>query len=68
MDKRDPGIALNFAIFLYNSEQPKEAIDKLRVFEDRVISLKEHGVEADPDIVRAALALCKELNYDMTGT
>lgn len=67
LDKRDPAIALNYAIFLYNQEQHTESIEKLSLFENRVISLREMGLETDADIVKAALGLCKELNYDMTG-
>ena len=67
LDKRDPAIALNYAIFLYNLEQHKESIEKLSLFENRVIALREQGMETDADIVKAALGLCKELNYDMTG-
>ena len=67
MDKRDPAIALNYAICLYNRELRTESIEKLSLFEQRVVSLREAGMDTDSDIVRAAAGLCKELNYDLKG-
>ena len=84
LDQRDPAIALNYAIFLYNrSCQDKnteenvekvyeEAIDKIKLFEMRVIHLREGssgvatGMDADPDVLIAAAALANEMEYKLS--
>ena len=67
LDAKDPAVALNYAIFMFNQGNMTEAIAKLQVFEARVYSLRDIGLDADPDIVNTALNLCKELDYDMKG-
>ena len=84
LDQRDPAIALNYAIFLYNrSCQDKDtaeegdriyedAIVKIQLFEMRVKHLREGstgvatGMDADPDVLMAAAALAKEMEYNLS--
>ena len=78
LDAKDPAIALNYAIFLYNrSCQEKEdsddkiyndAIDKIQLFETRVRKLRESssGMDADPDVLMAAASLAKEMEYSLS--
>ena len=82
MDQKDPAIALNYAIFLYNkSSQEKDdeednaemyadAISKIQLFERRVKHLREgaSGMDADPDVLMAANSLSKEMEYKLTIT
>ena len=65
-DTRDPAIALNNAIFLYNNGDLKDAIDKLQVFEARVANIKQAGLQPDPDVVKTALNLCIQMEYSST--
>ena len=68
LDQKDPAIALNYSIFLYNRsckddksdendpEMYNEAVNKIQLFEVRVKRLRDggSGVDADPDVLMAA--------------
>ena len=80
MDQKDPAIALNYAIFLYNKSSQDnqeegaddnvyaDAISKIQLFENRVQHLRDcnSGMDADPDVLMAAHSLAKEMEYKLT--
>ena len=80
LDQKDPAIALNYSIFLYNrsckdeksdendAEMYNEAVNKIQLFEVRVRRLREggSGVDADPDVLMAASSLAKEMEYTLS--
>jgi hypothetical protein len=80
LDQKDPAIALNYAIFLYNKSSQEiqeeensdeiyaDAISKIQLFETRVKYLREgaSGMDADPDVLMAANSLAKEMEYKLT--
>ena len=80
LDQKDPAIALNYSIFLYNRsckddksdendpEMYNEAVNKIQLFEVRVKKLRDggSGVDADPDVLMAASSLAKEMEYSLS--